>query len=62
MGVAGDPPQLGLHEYQATHCWNWLGGWRPELLPAYLALHPVDDLVLLIDLLNIIRNEIGHGQ
>lgn len=59
--MAGDPPELCLLAYQATHAWNWLGGWRPDLLPTYLALHPVDDPALLLDLLTIIRNEIGHG-
>ena len=44
---------------EAIACWNWLGGWAPERLPAYLALHGAGDIELLTDLLIVIRD---HGR
>lgn len=38
-------------------CWRFLGGWRPERLPYYLALNDVEDVDLLIDGLIALRDE-----
>ncbi|MFO0270903.1 MAG: hypothetical protein ACK53W_10270 [Gemmatimonadota bacterium] len=37
------------------HAWRWCGGWVPERLPLYLALHPFDDPLLLMDLLQYMQ-------
>lgn len=55
------PPQWHPEALRAAQAWEWLGGWRPDLLPMYLALaddHP--DPELLIDLLLFIRKQ-AHG-
>ena len=60
MGVLAEPPPLGPDEAQASHCWNFCGGWAPERWPLYHALHPVADWPLLVDLMQAIRGA-QHG-
>lgn len=44
---------------EAVSMWNWLGGWQPERLPVYCALHGASDVELLTELLIVIRD---HGR
>lgn len=45
-------PPLNRDELTALHCWACMGRrLRLEALPAYLALYPVEDIDLLIELL-----------
>jgi len=37
------------------HAWAWCGGWQPQSLPLYAALHPVTDWHLLTDLMRVIK-------
>lgn len=47
-------------ELLTVHAWQWMGGWCPERLPIYLALHPMDDVETLMHLLLVIRDT-QHG-
>ena len=51
-------PVLVPQARRAAHCWQFCGGWRPELWPGYAALHEVDDWHLLMELMKVIRD---HG-
>lgn len=56
-----DAPAWNLDALAAAQAWQWLGGWRPELLPAYMTLGcDVPDPDLLIELLLVIRKH-AHG-
>ena len=57
--LVAEPDPLLPAAAEAIACWNWLGGWAPERLPAYLALHGAKDIELLTDLLIVIRD---HGR
>jgi hypothetical protein len=54
--IVAEPAPLLPDCHEAIGAWNWLGGWHPEHLPTYVALHGCDDLELLTDLLMVIRN------
>ncbi len=41
------------------HAWRWCSGWVPERLPLYLALHPFDDPLLLIELLQYLQDRLA---
>ena len=51
-----EPPDLTGVEAEAARCWAWCQGWRPDLWPAYAALHPVDDWAALAECLEVIRD------
>jgi hypothetical protein len=62
--VAEEPAPVIPVEASLWHCWQWCGGWRPDLLPAYVALHPVPDLPALLEALPALRaliEEPAHG-
>lgn len=42
----------------AMHCWGWCRGWQPQLWLHYSALHEVDDWSLLIELLEVLKNNV----
>jgi hypothetical protein len=48
-----EPDEL---EARALHCWHFMGGWHPERLPIYAALHDVDDLGALVEMALAIRD------
>jgi hypothetical protein len=52
-----DAPALGRDELTALACWRFMGGWRPELLPAYAAVYPLADPEATIELLHTLRDE-----
>lgn len=54
--IVAEPDPLMPECAEAISAWNWLGGWAPEKLPAYLSLHGCEDLELLTDLLILIRD------
>ena len=54
--LAAPPPPLAREAQQALACWDWCGGWQPQLLPAFAALHGVDDIYTLTELLLVIRD------
>jgi hypothetical protein len=43
------PPPPCAVEASLWHAWHWCGGWRPERLLLYVALHPVPDLPALLE-------------
>lgn len=57
--VATDPPPMCPASAQAHHCWAFCGGWNPQALPVYAALHHVHDWHQMIDLMSEIRRY-GH--
>jgi len=57
-GLLAQAPDLTPQARRAAHCWHWCGGWRPDLWPAYTALHEVDDWQLITELMKVIRD---HG-
>ena len=40
----------------AAHCWQWCQGWRPDLWPAYAALHEVQDWHALAEAMEAVRD------
>lgn len=52
-----EPPVLTRDELMAFACWRFMGGWRPELLPAYALLYPLPDPEMTLELLYTIRDE-----
>ena len=64
QSLAQEPAPSTLVEVSVLHAWRWCGGWRPDLLPAYVALHPVPDLPALLEALPALRaliEEPAHG-
>lgn len=57
MGALLEQPRpLSEHAAEALACWRFLGGWQPERLPVWLALHPADDVDALVRRLEAIRD------
>jgi hypothetical protein len=54
--IVAEPDPMLPECAEAISAWNWLGGWFPDRLPAYVSLHGCDDLELLTDLLIVIRD------
>jgi hypothetical protein len=54
----GSPPVMCEAALRAHHCWRWCGGWQPQALQHYEALHPVPDWHELTELLLELRD---HG-
>lgn len=50
------PRPLSEGAAEALACWKFLGGWQPERLPIWLALHPTDDIEALVLRLEAIRD------
>jgi hypothetical protein len=44
------------------HAWRFCAGWAPERLPLYCALHPVDDPLLLLELLQRLRDLLAQER
>jgi hypothetical protein len=55
-------PLLTADTHAVYHAWRWCGGWLPERMPLYLALHPVDDPLLLWELLQYVRDQLTSKQ
>lgn len=55
--VAPCPP-LTPDALLASHCWTWSGGWAPERWVSFGAMHEVPDWALLIELMQVIRNQV----
>ncbi len=53
--LLGPPPALCEWSERALHAWAWCGGWQPQHLPLYAALHPVPDWHLLTELMRTIK-------
>jgi hypothetical protein len=54
--VAPEPGPPDVLEARALHCWSFMGGWHPERLPVYVALHDVDDLAAVMEAVVAIRD------
>lgn len=57
--ACADPPSLSADALIVRHAWRWCGGWAPERLPLYLLLHPFDDSMLLMELLQYLRDRLA---
>jgi hypothetical protein len=62
MGALLEPAKpLTAEQVEALACWRFLGGWYPERLPLWLALHPTDDIEALICRLEAIRDAVDDA-
>ncbi len=56
------PPSLSADVSTLWHAWRFCGGWVPERLPLYHALHPVDDPLLLVELMHLLRDRLSQEK
>lgn len=51
------PPAIDAEVGEALCVWRFMGGWRPELLPAFASIYGLADAELTIELLHTLREE-----
>lgn len=55
--IVARPEPLGLAGHEAIAAWNFCGGWQPQHLPLFAALHGLPDAELTLHLMQVIRDQ-----
>ena len=59
FGDMREPPPVQCElAAQATHCWGFCVGWAPERWVVYGAMHEVADWHLLVDAMQVIKQNV----